>query len=151
MRNRCTQVETLTSGPGIVLTAKDINDILIEFCRAIVKDHEKQFKSRTESAHLKEQELGNAIYAKDMRIKTLENRLKRISDNLENVIDARLFEKGNQLIYELDSSTRVLNIFKETMNDLETKLLKRIYGEQLEKFSRMNNELSLKEIKFNKY
>lgn len=86
-----------------------------------------------------------------MRIRTLENRLKRISDNLENVIDARLFEKGNQLIYELDSSTRLLNIFKQTIGDLETNLLKRIYGEQLEKFSRMNNELSLKEIKFSKY
>ena len=86
-----------------------------------------------------------------MRIRTLENRLKRISDNLENVIDARLFEKGNQLIYELDSSTRVLNIYKQSIGDLETNLLKRIYGEQLEKFSRMNNELSLKEIKFSKY
>jgi hypothetical protein len=28
MRNRCTEIETLTSGPGMVFTIKDINDIL---------------------------------------------------------------------------------------------------------------------------
>jgi hypothetical protein len=28
MRNRSTEVETLTSGPGMVITIKDINDIL---------------------------------------------------------------------------------------------------------------------------
>jgi len=52
MRNRCTQVETLTSGPGMVLTVKDLNDILIDFCRVVVKENEKQFKSRTESRFL---------------------------------------------------------------------------------------------------
>ena len=30
-------------------------------------------------------------------------------------------------------------------------MVSRIHGEQLEKFSRKNNELSLKDIKFNKY
>lgn len=33
MRNRGTEVETLTSGPGLVLTIKDINEIMIDFCR----------------------------------------------------------------------------------------------------------------------
>jgi hypothetical protein len=45
--------------------------------------------------------------------------LQSISDNLEAIIDARLFEKGNQLIYELDSANRVLKLFKNSMNQLE--------------------------------
>jgi len=48
------------------------------------------------------------IYTKDQHIKTLQARLTNIGINLENIIDARLFEKGNQLIYELDSSNRIL-------------------------------------------
>lgn len=40
MRNRGTQVETLTSGPGIVFTVKDMNDTLQEFCRSILKESE---------------------------------------------------------------------------------------------------------------
>jgi hypothetical protein len=52
------------------------------------------------------------MYTKDQQIKTLQARLTNIGINLENIIDARLFEKGNQLIYELDSSNRILSIFK---------------------------------------
>jgi len=38
MRNRCAQIETLTSGPGMVFTIKDLNDILIDFCKMSIKD-----------------------------------------------------------------------------------------------------------------
>ena len=38
MRNRGTEVETLTSGPGMVFTIKDINEILIDFCNITIKD-----------------------------------------------------------------------------------------------------------------
>ena len=48
------------------------------------------------------------MYTKDQQIKTLQARLTNIGINLENIIDARLFEKVNQLIYELDSSNRIL-------------------------------------------
>ena len=41
MRNRGTEVETLTSGPGMVFTIKDINEILIDFCNITIKDQEK--------------------------------------------------------------------------------------------------------------
>jgi len=45
---------------------------------------------------------------KDQKINWLEHRINQIGLNLENIIDSRLFEKGNQLIYELDSSNRLL-------------------------------------------
>jgi len=32
-RNMCTEVETLTSGPGVVITIKDLNDIMTDFCK----------------------------------------------------------------------------------------------------------------------
>jgi hypothetical protein len=91
------------------------------------------------------------LYSRDQKIKTLENRLSRIGDNLENVIDARLFEKGNQLIYELDSANRVLHLFKQSIYDMERNLVSRVQGEQLEKFDRMKNEHGLKDTKFDKY
>ena len=48
IRNRGTEVETLTSGPGIVITIKDLNEILNDFSKAVIKDQEKQFKTRLE-------------------------------------------------------------------------------------------------------
>lgn len=59
------------------------------------------------------------IYVKDQKIGDMERRLKNQSKNLENLIDARLFEKGNQLIYELDSTSRLLQLYKQTMFGLE--------------------------------
>jgi uncharacterized protein YlxW (UPF0749 family) len=38
IRNRSTQIETLTSGPGLMITIKDLNEILIEFCRKQIVD-----------------------------------------------------------------------------------------------------------------
>jgi len=139
MRNRGTEVETLTSGPGMVFTIKDINEILIDFCNITIKDQEKQFKSRSELFKLMEDNYRNLIYQKDQKINSLEHRIKNIGLNLENIIDARLFERGNQLIYELDSSNRVLSLFKSAMFGLEKNLYERIIGEQLHKFKRNLN------------
>ena len=49
--------------------------------------------------------------------------------NLENIIEARMFEKGNQLIYELDSSNRLLLLYKRALFDLEKRVYDRIQGE----------------------
>ena len=62
MRNRGTEVETLTSGPGMVFTIKDINEILIDFCNVTIKDQEKQFKSRSELFKLMEENYRNIVY-----------------------------------------------------------------------------------------
>ena len=62
-----------------------------------------------------------------------------------------LFEKGNQLIYELDSKSRVISLFKETLSSLEGNLTQRILSEQLEKFMRQNDQVEGSKRKFNDY
>ena len=37
LRNRCTEVETLASGPGIVFSMKDFNECLQVFCQGLLK------------------------------------------------------------------------------------------------------------------
>lgn len=49
LRNRSTEVETLTSGPGLVMTIKDISEILLEFARSVIGDQVRQSKSRFET------------------------------------------------------------------------------------------------------
>lgn len=74
-RNRGTEVETLTSGPGMVITIKDFNEIMNDFCRMVIKDQEKQFKSRNEQWKFKEEHYMNSIYIKDQKIKAMESRI----------------------------------------------------------------------------
>ena len=110
--NRGTEVETLTSGPGIVFTRKDFSDAIQNFCRRVIIYGEQELKSRCDLFFQKEEHYLHMIYVKDQRIADMDRRIKNTAKNIENIISARLFEKGNQLIYQLDSSSRLLTLFK---------------------------------------
>ena len=151
LRNRGTEVETLTSGPGMVFTVRDINDCIQDFCRQIIQYGEKELKSRSDLLFQKEQHLTNMLYVKDQRIHDLERRLENMSKNIENLISAKLFERGNQLIYQLDSSSRLLVLFKQTMYGLEQEIRSQIIGEQSHKFKLQKDALDTQIEKLNDY
>jgi hypothetical protein len=65
MRNRGTAVSTSTSGPGLVMTIKDLNDILHEFCLSSITEYHKALKSRSETFSLIESHLRDQLYNKD--------------------------------------------------------------------------------------
>lgn len=71
----------------------------------------------------------------------MQRRLDNIGKNLDNLISAKLFEKGNQLIYQLDCTSRILILFKQTVFGLETELRNKILGEQAQKFRLQKDEL----------
>ena len=56
LRNRGTEVDTLTSGTGMVFTVKDLNECLNDFCKQVIKFCEKQMKSRSELLGVRERE-----------------------------------------------------------------------------------------------
>jgi hypothetical protein len=126
LKNRSTEVETLTSGPALVVTIKDLNDILVEFCKESISYMEPTFKSRQETSWMREQHLMQLLYHKDTQLVSLNHRIHNIGVNLEKIIDARLFEKGNHLIYQLDHSNRVLALVKGQMHGLEQHLVAKI-------------------------
>jgi len=49
LRNRCTEVETLASGPGIVFSMKDFNECLQSFCQGLLKYCESELRGRVET------------------------------------------------------------------------------------------------------
>ena len=95
LRNRGTSIETMTSGPGMVFTIKDLNDCLSDFSRQMITYSEKELKSRSDLGRQQEAHYQESLYMKDQKINWLEHRLKMIGINLESIIDSRLFEKGN--------------------------------------------------------
>ncbi len=55
LKNRGTEVETLTSGPGYVFTLKDINDCVGSLANGLLKFSEHELRSRCEFFAKKEQ------------------------------------------------------------------------------------------------
>jgi hypothetical protein len=71
----------------------------------------------------------------------MERRIKSSAKNIEDTIAAKLFEKGNQLIYQLDSTSRLLVLFKQSMFGLENEIRDKILGEQAQKFKLSKDSL----------
>lgn len=106
LQNRGTEVETLTSGPGMVFTIKDFNECIQLLCRGIIKYSEREMRARSENFAKKEAHYINMLYIKDRKIENLESRIANTQENLDKLINSKMYEKGNQLIYELDSVNR---------------------------------------------
>ena len=68
LRNRGTEVETLTSGPGMVFTIKDLNECMIDLCRQLVKFCEPELKSRSDLMCQQDIHYRELLYLKDQRI-----------------------------------------------------------------------------------
>jgi hypothetical protein len=51
------------------------------------------------------------LYIKDCRIDGLRNKLKLVVDNITRIVNARIYEKGSALIFELDRTSREMRFY----------------------------------------
>ncbi len=72
LQNRGTEVETLTSGPGMVFTIKDFNECIQILCRGLIKYSEREMRARSENFAKKEAHYIQMLYMKDRKIENLE-------------------------------------------------------------------------------
>lgn len=75
LNNRGTEVETLTSGPGMVFTIKDFNECVQILCRGLIKYSEREMRARSEQFAKKEQHYIDMLYVKDRQIENLQARI----------------------------------------------------------------------------
>lgn len=129
LQNRGTEVETLTSGPGMVFTIKDFNECIQILCRGLIKYSEREMRARSENFAKKEAHYINMLYVKDRKIENLEQRIANTQENLDKLINSKMYEKGNQLIYELDNVNRQLKLFKDNVYIMEKELNSKIRTE----------------------
>ncbi len=77
----------------------------------------------------KESHYNHLLYVKDRKIENLEERINNTRDNLDKLINSKMYEKGNQLIYELDQVNRQLRLFKDNLYAMESELRSNIRSE----------------------
>ncbi|CDW82479.1 UNKNOWN [Stylonychia lemnae] len=126
IKNRCLEIETITSGLGMVISQKDLNECLDEACRAIVKQGEVEMRTRCETFAMQQIQYENMIYIKDRQLLNMEEKLKHAKRELDKIIRTKVFSKGNQLVYELDTCTRQLRMIKDNIYEMEKKLSDKI-------------------------
>jgi ABC-type cobalamin transport system ATPase subunit len=70
------EIDTLTSGKGVIISSKDLNECLKEMSRSIVKNGEIEMRTRCEYLSLQIIHYENMVYNKDQQLLNLENKLK---------------------------------------------------------------------------
>jgi len=65
IKNRSLEIETLTSGAGVVISRKDLNECLEECCRALIKSGEVEMKNRCDHLCMMAEQLEHQLYVKD--------------------------------------------------------------------------------------
>ena len=65
IKNRSLEIETITSGAGVVISRKDLNECLEECCRALIKHGEIEMRTRCEYLSMFVEQLTNQLYVKD--------------------------------------------------------------------------------------
>jgi hypothetical protein len=96
------EIDTLTSGKGVIISSKDLTECLREFARSIVKNGEVEMRTRCEFFSLQIVQYENMLYSKDQQLLNMENKLRQAKEELSRIVNTRVFARGNQLIYELD-------------------------------------------------
>lgn len=124
--NRCLPIETLTSGAGYMISGKDLSECLNDLCRSIVKTCEIEMRTRCEQLSMLILQYENMLYTKDMQLLNMENKLKHAKEELNKIINTKVFSRGNNLIYELDISSRQLRLMKDNVFLLEKGLKEKI-------------------------
>lgn len=76
-------------------------------------------RTRCEQLSMQILQYENLLYTKDMQLLNLENKLKHAKEELNKIINTKVFSRGNNLIYELDMSTRQLRLMKDNVFGLE--------------------------------
>lgn len=83
-------------------------------------------RTRCEQLSLLILQYENLLYTKDMHLLNLENKLKHAKEEINKIINTKVFSRGNNLIYELDMSTRQLRLMKDNVFGVEKNLKEKI-------------------------
>lgn len=135
IKNRCLEIQTLTSGVGVVISSKDLNECLEECCRSLIKYGEIEMRTRCEHLALSNVQYENLLYIKDRQLLNLESKLRSAKQEMNKIVNTKVFSRGNNLIYELDMTNRQLRLLKDNIFLLEKNLTEKIrlcYDRQLD-------------------
>ena len=77
-------------------------------------------RSRCEQLYLLIKEYENLLYSKDQQLLNLEAKLTHAIEEINKIVNTKVFSRGKNLIYKLDKSARQLRLIKDKIYFLES-------------------------------
>lgn len=148
LRNRCTEVETLASGPGIVFSIKDFNDCLQQFCCGLLKYSEVELRTRVETQHIRENQFTHLIYMKEKEALYYRLKCEQFLGDIDKLVNSKISQKGSQLLYELDVAQRELRVLKDNYRLMEKMMNQELRHEYLKAIKEKDDSLTILHEKY---
>jgi hypothetical protein len=142
LRNRCTEVETLASGPGIVFSMKDFNECLQVFCQGLLKYGEVQFRSRIETQHIRQNQYQHLLYMKEKQALYYRRKCEQFLGDIDKLVNSKISQKGSQLIYELDVASRELRVLRDNYRLMQTMMMEELRNKYRRTIQEKRDQLS---------
>jgi hypothetical protein len=108
-------------------------------------------RARSENFAKKEAHYVNLLYVKDRQIENLQGRISQTQENLDKLINSKMYEKGNSLIYELDNVNRQLRLFKDHVYMMEKEVKSNVRQDFQEFLRKQRDNLETAVDKFKEY
>ena len=140
LRNRGSLVETPMSGKALVFSLRDMAGIVKRFCSNLLRWGNDELRLRSEVAGVQHRALNHTLYMKEQQLKSTQHSLNLMKEHFDKLVNSQLSQKGNQLIYELDTANRQLKELKDNYGSLESSLRELIYREFEERLNTANQK-----------
>jgi hypothetical protein len=66
--------------------------------------------------------LENLLYIKDIRLEGTKKKLNALQQNVTRVVNSKVYEKGNALVFELDRATRETSFYQKHLATFESEM-----------------------------
>lgn len=148
LRNRGSIVDAPSSGKALVFSVKDLTQLTKRFTEQILRYVDSEFRVQAENHEIELAKISADVIKKNKEIHLVKRNITSLQDSIVILVNSQLAQKGTQLIYELDISTRQLSEIKENSKNLEKQLDHLIREELTGKIHRQENKILVLEKKF---
>ena len=130
---------------------KDFNDCLQTLCRSLIKYGETQMRQLAESNSMKLQSMQHLVYVRERQMDYYKNKCSQFVTDIDKMINAKMTEKGSNMIYELDNSAKELRMMKDNIFLMEKMMREEIHKDYSEQLIFKDNQIKKLRESFKSY
>ena len=87
--------------------------------------------------------LQHLVYIQDSRVDGLKAKVRMMHDNITRIVNSKVYEKGNGLIFELDRGLREVKFYKDHIKDFEEEMKDFVKAEFRQQLNDKDLEINL--------
>ena len=120
---------------------KDFNECLHAFCQGLLKYCEANLRTRVETQHIRQNQFQHLLYMKEKSALYYRRKCDQFLGDIDKLVNAKISQKGGQLLYELDVSSRELRVLRDNYRLMQKMMTQELRHEYLRAIQEKDGEI----------